>query len=252
MSTVPIQLYAELLVNIRHVSVSVTLPTPVDDTTVVELLSQQDAVNGHARVRARHNGAVQELTLPGRVAVAARPVQLRLPQPRKPGDARPSYMTWRLPVTGSPTPARGSSDDELAPWSAPDLQPGSKVACRVCHAAIVSAGRIAAWKDLPSDNWAEMMEFWHCHKPEHKPEHKHEQGADTTHSGKDGQAAEDALAGRGYGANSAITADAGVGFVDLITLQFAESDCQGLQVSFVVPSFPTGYQEGDQAEHCSR
>lgn len=22
------------------------------------------------------------------------------------------------------------------------------------------------WKDLPSGNWADMMDFWHCHKPE--------------------------------------------------------------------------------------
>ncbi|EPE05938.1 eukaryotic translation initiation factor 3 subunit d [Ophiostoma piceae UAMH 11346] len=220
-------LYAELLVNIRHVSVSVTLPTPGNDTTVVELLSQQDAVNGHARVRARHNGAVQEMTLPGRVALAARPVRLPLPQPKKPGDLLPSYMIWRLPVVGLPTPARGSSDDELAPWSAPDLQPRSKVSCRACSAVIVPAGRIAAWKDLPSDNWAEMMEFWHCHKPEHKHDHGH----DKTQPAKDGQATEDALAGRGYGANSVISADAGIGFVDLITLLFAESDCQGLKFS---------------------
>jgi hypothetical protein len=79
------------------------------------------------------------------------------------------------------------------------------------------------WKDLPSENWAEMMEFWHCHKPDHK------HGED--HGDASGKADEKTLAARGYGASSVISAQEGVGFVDLTTLLFTESDCQHLTVS---------------------
>ena len=26
--------------------------------------------------------------------------------------------------------------------------------------------KVRSWKDLPSENWAEMMDFWHCHRPD--------------------------------------------------------------------------------------
>src|SRR5690606_5003164 len=45
--------------------------------------------------------------------------------------------------------------------------------CANCNATLVENGKVSAWKDLPSKNWAEMMDFWHCHKPDDH-EHDHE------------------------------------------------------------------------------
>ncbi|KAF4989583.1 hypothetical protein FGRMN_9045 [Fusarium graminum] len=67
---------------------------------------------------------------------------------------------------------------------------------------------------LPSENWAEMMEFWHCHKPH---DHEHQDP--------------ESLASKGYGANHAISAQQGTGFVDLTSFLFSEPDCRGLKYS---------------------
>jgi len=94
---------------------------------------------------------------------------------------------------------------------------------------IVEAGKLAAWKDLPSENWAEMMEFWHCHKPEPQ-HHETKQDVGGGRNSQEGRAAQESLTARGYGANAAITAQRGVGFVDVMAFSFAEDDCLGLTV----------------------
>ncbi|KAI6785612.1 uncharacterized protein J7T54_005946 [Emericellopsis cladophorae] len=74
--------------------------------------------------------------------------------------------------------------------------------------------------NLPSENWAEMMEFWHCHKP-HDHDHGHTNGG-----------AEQAdLTKRGYGASNAISAQETVGLVDITSFMFTESDCDGILFS---------------------
>jgi len=94
------------------------------------------------------------------------------------------------------------------------MLPGSPIRCRQCDQVIVQRGEIRVWKDLPSENWAEMMEFWHCHKPS-----SHDQPQD------------EALATKGYAANTAITAQSGVCLVDIISFMLFESDCSGLSFS---------------------
>ncbi|EAQ89347.1 hypothetical protein CHGG_05966 [Chaetomium globosum CBS 148.51] len=123
-------------------------------------------------------------------------------------------------------------------WSATDLDPESGVACRQCATEVVCSGSVKVWKDLPSENWAEMMEFWHCHKPDHHHHHNP--------SEEDGKAGEESLAARGYGASSAISAQEGVGFVDLTTLLFEERDCQNVTIR-VMANFPVhaGYWAGE-------
>ncbi|KAJ4308748.1 hypothetical protein N0V84_011915 [Fusarium piperis] len=58
------------------------------------------------------------------------------------------------------------------------------------------------------------MEFWHCHKP-----HDHNQQDP------------ESLASKGYGANHAISVQSGIGFVDLTSFLFSESDCKGVKYS---------------------
>ncbi|PHH89157.1 hypothetical protein CDD83_6589 [Cordyceps sp. RAO-2017] len=198
-SAVSISMYAELLPNIRQVTVAATLPTPSDATT------SADVVDGGRRIRLLHQGRSETLELPAVVLTRGPPV-LAVPQmPR-------SSLSWRLPVSMEQASAiRSAPESQAIPWSSVDLAPGSAIACRDCGTVIVRASRIRVWKDLPSENWAEMMEFWHCHKP-----HDH------------GKHDDEALANKGYGANSAITAQIGVGFVDITTFMLAESDCDNL------------------------
>jgi hypothetical protein len=76
-----------------------------------------------------------------------------------------------------------------------------------------------------------MMEFWHCCKPgeeDHHHHHGHKQQSGTANgNGAQTKADEKSLAARGYGASSAVEARQGIGYVDLISLLFAEADCSG-------------------------
>ncbi len=194
-----ILLYAELLTNIRQITVKASLPTPADQTTKAEIFDL-----GH-KFRIEHGGVIRELGLPAQAPLAG-----ALPTSHK-GSVD---LTWRVPVRPQEAQKRHFvPENQPLPWTAADIQHGSATSCRDCGACIVEQGKVQAWKDLPSENWAEMMEFWHCHKPvdDDKPE--------------DGT-----LQQRGYGAATTIAAQQGVGFVDMTSLLFCESDCQNLLV----------------------
>lgn len=203
-------LYAELLANIRQISLAASLPSPCDASTQVALSADGTTVE------LRHGSSNYNLTLPAKAALGGTLLPI---QDKQKGT---NALSWRLPLDVLSLSSSHQADDDHTPWSATDLDPQSGVACRQCGTAVVPAGSVTAWKDLPSENWAEMMEFWHCHKPDHHDNHDEE----------DGKADEDSLAARGYGASSAISAQEGVGFVDLTTLLFAETDCQNVTVSF--------------------
>ncbi|CAK7221657.1 hypothetical protein SBRCBS47491_004603 [Sporothrix bragantina] len=223
MPTPPVQLYAELLANIRQVSVSALFAVPVNAATTTAVILPDGET-----LRIQQDGqTLATMTLPGKVAVSVAgggPKSLPMLGP----VLVSGNVTWRLPAVDGLNKTQDDNDC-LAPWSAPDLPPKSPVACRACETELVAASTVQTWKDLPSDNWAEMMEFWHCHKPDVKEETKKSiKGGD-----KDGEKDENEnrLADRGYGANSVISAERGVGFVDLTTLLFAEDDCQNFLFS---------------------
>lgn len=80
----------------------------------------------------------------------------------KPGNT----AHFRLP--SSADSKRDKSEDLPLPWTATDLraEPGKfSLRCQ-CDSKIVNSPSIFEWKALPSENWAEMMDFWHCHKPD--------------------------------------------------------------------------------------
>ncbi|KAM0329865.1 hypothetical protein ACHAQA_004030 [Verticillium albo-atrum] len=217
-----IVIYAELLPNIRQVSIAVSLPSPADASTTVQTSADGDSI------LVTHRGESKEARLPGRVSAPS-----SLPIPRAP--AASASLAWRLPVATSVT--LPSTRDELqptVPWSAQDLAPGSAISCRQCGQAVVAESRLDVWKDLPSENWAEMMDFWHCHKPH---SHDEESGA----NGKD----EEHLTKRGYGANSSIAAQTRVGFVDLTSFLLAEEDCT--QLRFSTPNATSGAESAAAA-----
>ncbi|RCI15662.1 hypothetical protein L249_3524 [Ophiocordyceps polyrhachis-furcata BCC 54312] len=193
-------IYAELLPNIQQVSVAAALSSPSDASTSAEV------VDAGRRIRIRHRGHALAVELPAAVAAST-----ALPLPR----TSCSYLTWRLSAAALDARALPSTPENQAiPWASPDLQLGSVVSCRTCGNEIVPRDQIKVWKDLPSENWAEMMEFWHCHKPNDS-----------------GKPDDEALADRAYGANSAIAARPGVGFVDVTSFMFCEPDCHHLLFS---------------------
>ncbi|KAI0187316.1 ubiquitin-conjugating enzyme E2-binding protein [Xylaria flabelliformis] len=192
-----ILIYAELLSNIRQVSVGCTLPTSASAVTRATV-----AADGRTLTVA-HDGSNETIQLPESV----------VPIPQLPirASGGGTSLSWRLPLAAAPATGRAlpTATEESAPWSATDLEPGSTVVCRTCKSTIVDASTLKVWKDLPSENWAEMMEFWHCHKP-------HGHGRDNDE--------EEHLTSRGYGASSRIAAQPGIGFVDLTSFLLADSD----------------------------
>ncbi|KAL5325869.1 hypothetical protein ACEPPN_007003 [Leptodophora sp. 'Broadleaf-Isolate-01'] len=223
-------IYAELLSNIRQISVIVALDAPCGPGTNAEL-----STDGQQFIL-QHDGEKTALNLPGQ---AATNFQLQKP------ILGNKELSWRIPVAGQAT--RASIEDAQsneAPWSAKEFPEDAEFACRDCGAVIVKRGTIKVWKDLPSENWAEMMEFWHCHKPDVPAEEANGSSEQARHVHPAQTAAS-----KGYGATSKFTARAGTGFIDLTTFLLARSDCTNLKVrpnrslclfSSSMPLFPLG------------
>ncbi|OCL11743.1 hypothetical protein AOQ84DRAFT_286583, partial [Glonium stellatum] len=95
-----------------------------------------------------------------------------------------------------------------------------------CEGGLLGLGRVKGWRDLPSENWAEMMDFWHCHKPSEHHDHGHGHGG-LGHG-------EEAGKSKGYAASNRLRAIKGTGFVDLGAFLVREEDCEGVKVSAVL------------------
>ena len=213
-------LYAELLSNIRQISLAISLGSASDASTRVVVTADGE------NVELNHHGQSHTLRLPSKVGLGGTILPIQ-----RPGA---SALSWRLPL-GQATDTDASAA-ESSTWTATDLKAGSHVACRQCQAVVVKQGAVKVWKDLPSENWAEMMEFWHCHKPgdhdhDHDGHHHHDNSNGVATTGEVAKADETSLASRGYGASSVISAQKSVGFVDLTTLLFVEQDCSDITVS---------------------
>ena len=202
-------MYAELLSNIRQISVIVALDEPCDPATKVEL----SADGRHFIVD--HGGEACSLSLPGQV-----PFSFLLPSP----SLGAKELTWRLPLAGQPSRAdMGSAQDNDSPWSARCLGEQMEFGCRDCSAVIIKKGSVKTWRDLPSENWAEMMDFWHCHKPD-VPQANGSNGHDP------GSIIEESSVNKGYGANTIFAPTRGLGFVDLTTFLLVGLDCTNIEV----------------------
>ena len=150
-----IKLYAELLPNISQVILAVTLKSRQNDSTRVELSSDFKCVT------LMHEGEQAVIELPCQVSA------MLIPEMPK---YRTTDMSFRWPTasgTGS-TQTVGSSVTRSVPWSAALLTNATSLGCRKCKTIIVSETN-RTWRDLPSKNWSEMMDFWHCHKPDSTP-----------------------------------------------------------------------------------
>ena len=199
-----IALYSELLHNIRQVTIFATLPSVANDSTNLELLSDRRSFS------VSHEGRNATLELPCQVANTG---IVNLPAPKL------RELSFRLPVAEDVRePVNGESpDEEIAPWPASVMTPETEVACRSCR-NIVIKDTVSVWKDLPSENWAEMMDFWHCHKPDVEEAIK---------VSPDGSS-------KGYAASNAIKPRLGTAFVDILHLRLTSTNCIGIEVRLIL------------------
>lgn len=188
-----IHLYAELLPNIRIVTVAITLSTSSTSETAAWIPPSSNSFF------IKHDGVQMPLELPARILFREGGL-LRVPEGQQ-------ELSFRFPLAAESLSCTHSKDsDVLAPWGARLLPSFANFQCRECGAPILKPHSIRSWKDLPSENWAEMMDFWHCHKPD---------------VGQDNVAASE----KGYAVSTP-----SIGLVDISSFYFHSDDCQSIKV----------------------
>lgn len=188
-------IYAELLLNIRQISFIASLPSESNETTALLVFSDRRFLS------LEHNGETARLQLPAPVRDGFCP---RI-------STRSKEISLRLPIADETATRIGPSLIDRAstfPWTALGMREDAQIACRSCQLLLVKDS-VKTWKDLPSENWAEMMDFWHCHKPaaEDTPDHKA--------TGPE----------KGYGAANSIGPTVGVALVDTMYIHLFRKDC---------------------------
>ncbi|CRG88284.1 hypothetical protein PISL3812_05313 [Talaromyces islandicus] len=238
--TSSIFLHAELLPNIRQLTVHVSLPIPSSSidlrASTITLSESRRAVTVYTvhGTGDEKQDLLETLKLPARVTEASRRnLTFAGHQVESGGDRESTNSTeysFRLQVDDYDTSLitvknNGLHEDDFVPWTAKDMSPHSMLHCRSCSQEIL--GRLQrqasswVWKDLPSGNWAEMMDFWHCHKPDVHVDEKDEQ-----------RATDDQNASvKGYGASNRVVALPGTVLVDVASFLVAESDCYNIKRS---------------------
>ena len=198
-----IYLYAEILANIKQVSLYASLQTTKNEKTKIDVSSDRRVVT------VLHDGQSANIFLPTGIAGSA---EVTIPAEKK------KEVSVRLEIEdlAGLSSANDCQSQNDYPWLAEDLSVETVIRCANCEATLIDQGTITTWKDLPSEGWAEMMDLWHCHKP-------HGRGPETKES---------AVAGRkGYSASSRLTATEGTGLIDVSTFLLAREDCRHIQVS---------------------
>ena len=265
MNTPSLTLHAELLPNIRQTTLYISLPTdpqlqPLEMT--ISLSESRRAVS--VSLPAPFDHVSETIKLPARVHEASRRVLMSGrqrdagTQEGSQGDNGNREMSFRMQIDPADAACLVPGEEitgDYVPWMAGDMGPLARLRCRGCENVVLdskcsgfsaasadsdvngtaSTGRV--WKDLPSGNWAEMMDFWHCHKPD---SHDHGHGDNTVSIEERNSQV------KGYGAANQVVAARGTVLVDVPTFLVAESDCTGLNkvrygnrpfISFVMVPF---------------
>lgn len=207
-----IHLYAELLLNIRTVSLFASLISEHNHETKATLSADGESIT------VSHEGESASIRLPTKISGGGS-AALTLPaQPTKELTLR-LQLEEKAPGLLKYSDFPDTSTENPAPWKAEDLNEDVEFECASCGHVSVPKAVVKTWKNLPSENWAEMMDFWHCHKPDEHEGHGH---------GADGS--DEAPSRKGYAASNRFVAEAGVGLVDTMYFLFAEENCTGVKV----------------------
>ncbi|OCT48771.1 hypothetical protein CLCR_04815 [Cladophialophora carrionii] len=200
MSNPKIVLYAEALTHIRQLTLHASLQTEKNEHTKILLSSDKKIIT------ALHDGESSSIYLPTQISGTAHftfPIEKR------------TEISTRLQIddVSQLDSAKEDADGVEVPWSAGSLQENSSLYCNQCDACILTAAKAISWKDLPSENWAELMDFWFCHKPHENREPSGEHAAEV----------------KGFSARSKLATSPGVGLVDIISFLLCGEDCTNVE-----------------------
>jgi ubiquitin-protein ligase E3 D len=202
----PIQIYAELLLNIRTISLVIVLQTASNHETTAVL-----SADGHS-VTVTHDGHSASISLPTQMEGGG---SAALDLPSTPAKD----LTLRLQLQEK-SPGLLRLDDlgreSCIPWMSNEMMAmhDSRLLCRYCSVVILNtSSKIKEWRDLPNESWAEMMEFWHCHKP-HEDSKNHDESSQT----------------KGYSATQYLQIESGRAFVSPSYFLVKPSDCSNVEL----------------------
>ncbi|KJF60032.1 uncharacterized protein CIMG_10920 [Coccidioides immitis RS] len=219
-----LRLYAEFLPNISQIAVYVTLadlPNSSETQSILEIVPSRDELLLSVGDQKR------SLRLPARVAPSA-PSYFPL-QPGSASNIDQREFSFRLQVDeGSQCfPSRDASTPQI-PWSAKHMSAETQIKCRACGNILLEpqGGNRMVWKDLPSANWAELMDIWHCHKPDSHEDGDHKDKI--THNGPMSTHNESA-ASKGYGAGNHTVCQADTVLVDVMNFYVTETNAVGVE-----------------------
>lgn len=242
---VSVYLHAELLPNIRQITLYVSLrESPALDGIQPEIQLSDSRKAVTVSLPAPFDHVAETLKLPARVSDATRrSLNINPTSAKDLGTGQATNpnreYSFRMQIDPSDEALRSTDEvlDDYVPWTAADMLPSTRIRCRGCGNAFLKESKPNhgyeqesqdlkkgwAWKDLPSGNWAEMMDFWHCHKPD---PHEHDPKVEAAAALKlEDQTAQT----KGYGASSRVEAIPGIVLIDVATFLIAESDCVGLK-----------------------
>ncbi|RHZ71536.1 hypothetical protein CDV55_108562 [Aspergillus turcosus] len=228
-------LHAELLPNIRHITLYISLPANLGIQNVQPLITLSESRQAVSVSLPKPFDHVSDtIKLPARVNEASRRILATSRQGAattttadnglRTGDRRREF-SFRMQIDESDDslPSKDPLVDDFVPWTAADMSAMTRLRCRACENIVLdtrfedTGSEGWTWKDLPSGNWAEMMDFWHCHKPDPPNGHGHGEDEDPNAQTK------------GYGAANQVVAMAGTVLVDVATFLVSEADCRGLK-----------------------
>ena len=195
-------LYAEALTHIRQLTLHASLQTEKNEHTKILISSDKKIVT------ALHDGEASSIYLPTQISGTA---HVTFPIDKRTEISTRLQIDDVLPLDAEKEVSCGPE----VPWSALSLQDGTSISCGHCDACVLPAANVVTWKDLPSENWADLMDFWFCHKP-----HNSDQA-----DGKTAEETETATAPTRVAASSA------VGLVDTVSFLLCREDCTNIEVS---------------------
>jgi ubiquitin-protein ligase E3 D len=194
-------LYAELLLHIRQLTLYASLEEDKHKGTQILLSSDKKVIT------AIHDDETSSIYLPTQIKGTA---NITFPLKR-----RTEFSTkLQIEDQNELRQAIEASPGIQVPWTASALSATVSLHCKACFSTLVEAKTISQWKDLPSENWAELMDLWFCHKPH---EHDHDTSA--------------AAESKGFSARSRTANERGTGLIDDLSFVLQAEDCSAQQVS---------------------
>ena len=209
-----INLYAEVLTHIRQVTVHATLRTARNKDTKVDVSSNKRVIT------VQHEGENASLYLPTQIAGTAGMVLEGFREGRKEVSLRIAVEDRDGANGDGEHGASQMSEDDGVPWSASEMNDGGgDVAgrCKACETVVMDLGKVRQWRDLPREGWSELIDYWHCHKPD----------------AEEGDLSADANANRTNGllSGTPVGLKRGIGLLDITSLLVHDEDCTNLRVS---------------------